>query len=117
MNKPSRERWSGVLRTGAVVVFAFVADAAWAVPTFSSAPVTTANEDAAYTYNIATTDTQAGNRLITATVLPAWLQLTNVNQANGSATLQGTPTQAQVGAHSVSLLVRNVVTNATATQA
>jgi hypothetical protein len=99
------------------VMLALLGDAAWAVPVFTTTPVTTANEDAPYTYDVATTDTQAGNRLITATVLPSWLQLTNVNQNNGTARLQGTPTQAQVGAHSVSLLVRNTVTNATATQA
>jgi hypothetical protein len=104
-------------RAAPFVMAVLLAETAWAVPAFTTAPVTTANEDAAYAYDIATTDPQAGNRLISATVLPSWLQLVNVNQTSGTPRLQGTPTQAQVGAHSVSLLVRNTVTNATATQA
>jgi hypothetical protein len=92
------------------------ADAALAVPRFTSTPVTSATEDSAYQYNIATADTQGGQRQVSATTLPAWLTLTNVNLSNGSARISGTPTQAHVGTHPVSLQVRNLTTNSTAVQ-
>ena len=52
---------------------------------------------------------------VSVPVLPAWLSLSNVGN-NGTARLSGTPTQAQVGNHAVSLLVTNTRTNTTATQ-
>ncbi|WMS87295.1 Ig-like domain-containing protein [Pleionea litopenaei] len=73
-------------------------------PTFtSSAPVVVA-EDALYTYSITTNDIDAGDTLaITASVIPSWLSL--VDNGNGTATLAGSPTNDDVGVHSVTLLV------------
>jgi hypothetical protein len=104
------------VRAVAALIFALAAQAAWAVPTFTSTPVTAVNEDSPYAYSITTNDTEVGTRLVTATVLPGWLQLANINIVAGTATLQGTPTQAQVGSHPVTLLVANQFTGSTATQ-
>lgn len=65
-------------------------------PVFTSSPATTANEDAAYAYAVATTDAQGDAATVTATSLPSWLTF-----ANG--VLSGTPTQANVGTHAVTL--------------
>ena len=99
----------------ALLALMLAAGAAHAVPFFTSTPVTTVNEDAEYRYDIRTADLQSGDRLVTAPCAPAWLSLTNVGN-NGTGRLSGTPTQAQVGTHAVSLLVTNTRTNATATQ-
>ena len=45
-------------------------------PSFDSTAVTTATQDALYSYNITTSDVDTGAALtITATTLPAWLTL------------------------------------------
>jgi hypothetical protein len=93
-----------------------VTETAVAVPRFTSTPVTSVNEDASYRYDISTADSQSGQRLVTAPTLPSWLSLSNVSQNNGTARITGTPTQAQVGTHSVALQVRNLTTNSTAVQ-
>jgi uncharacterized repeat protein (TIGR01451 family)/CSLREA domain-containing protein len=74
-------------------------------PSFTSTPVTTANEDAAYSYSITTADpdTAGSGRTITATTKPAWLTFTD--NGNGTATLTGTPTNSEVGSHNVVLQV------------
>ncbi|MBT0964320.1 putative Ig domain-containing protein, partial [Denitromonas iodatirespirans] len=73
-------------------------------PSFVSSAVTGATEDTAYSYSITTTDPDAGATLtITAPTLPAWLTLTD--NGDGTATLSGTPTNAEVGNHAVSLQV------------
>jgi hypothetical protein len=104
------------LRLLALLACVLGADAALAVPRFTSTPVTTANEDASYRYDIRTADSQGGLRRVTAPVLPAWLSLTNVNLSNGSARLSGTPTQAHVGTHAVTLQITSIFTNTTAVQ-
>ncbi|OQY18304.1 MAG: hypothetical protein B6I35_13235, partial [Anaerolineaceae bacterium 4572_32.2] len=59
-------------------------------PLFTSAPLTAATEDIAYTYHITATDADAGDVLtITAPILPGWLALTD--NGDGTATLSGTP--------------------------
>ena len=85
-------------------------------PSFTSTAVTAATEDVAYTYNITTTDPDTGDTLaITATTKPAWLTLTD--NGNGTATLGGTPTNAEVGNHAVTLVVTDSgVGNLTANQ-
>jgi hypothetical protein len=103
-------------RVGIFAALLLLAEAAFAVPRFTSAPVTAATEDAAYRYDITTTDSESGQRQVTATALPSWLTLSNVTLTNGRARLSGLPTQAQVGTHSVSLQVRNLRTNSTAAQ-
>ncbi len=75
-------------------------------PEFTSMPVTVATEDVTYTYNIAATDVDVGDVLgITATVRPSWLNITD--HGNGTATLSGTPTNADVGDHAITLQVRD----------
>lgn len=99
-----------------LVACVLAADAALAVPRFTSTPVTSAEEEANYRYEIRTADTRGGRRRVTAPVLPAWLSLTNASLSNGSARLSGRPTQADVGVHTVTLQVTNIVTDATAFQ-
>ena len=84
-------------------------------PTFNSTPVTVATEDLLYTYNITAADVDVGDTLtITAPVSPTWLIL--ADNGDGTATLGGTPTNEDVGDHSVRLQVEDSV-GATATQA
>ena len=81
-------------------------------PTFGSTPVTAANEDAAYAYAISADDVDAGDTLtISASTLPAWLTLTD--NGDGTASLAGTPTNAEVGDHAVTLEVSDGTTTAT----
>ncbi len=74
-------------------------------PTFTSAPVIEATEDVAYSYTITTGDVDGTPLTISATTLPAWLNL--VDKGDGTATLSGTPTNAEMGDHSVGLEVSN----------
>ncbi len=85
---------------------AVVAAAANNPPTFTSTPPTSATAGSAYQYAIATADPDEGDtRTITAPTLPAWLTLTA--SGSGTATLSGTPTAANVGAHQVVLHVQD----------
>ena len=71
-------------------------------PAFASTPVTAATEDSAYAYAITATDVDAADTLtIGASTLPAWLTLTD--NGDGTASLTGTPTNAEVGDHAVTL--------------
>ena len=72
-------------------------------PTFTSTPVTSAASAVAYKYTITTTDADGDSRTITALTLPAWLTL--VDNHNGTATLSGTPSDANAGANSLVLRV------------
>jgi hypothetical protein len=73
-------------------------------PEFSSTAVTAVDEDALYSYAIVATDADGTSGLsITATTKPDWLDLTD--NGSGSATLSGTPTNAEVGSHQVVLSV------------
>ncbi len=75
-------------------------------PAFTSTPITTGVQDTPYTYTLTTTDPDLpmGDVLtLTAPTLPAWLTLTD--HGDGTATLTGTPTNAEVGAHPVLLRV------------
>lgn len=75
-----------------------------APPVFTSAPVTAATEDAPYSYAITTSDPDAGDTLtITAPTLTAWLTL--ADNGDGTASLTGTPANANVGVHNVTLRV------------
>jgi len=83
-------------------------------PEFTSTPVTAATEDVTYTYSILVSDVDAGDTLvITAVMLPGWLILDD--HGDGTATLSGTPTDAEIGDHSVGLEVKDAA-GATATQ-
>ncbi len=73
-------------------------------PTFTSAPVATATQDAPYTYTVTAEDIDVGDTLtITAESAPAWLTL--IDHGDGTATLSGTPANADVGEHAITLRV------------
>ena len=77
-----------------------------------STPVTAATEDSAYAYAITATDVDAADTLtIGASTLPAWLTLTD--NGDGTASLTGTPTNAEVGDHAVTLSVSDGTTTDT----
>ncbi|MCI2228835.1 Ig-like domain-containing protein, partial [Polaribacter sp. MSW13] len=70
-------------------------------PTFTSVPVTSVNENAAYSYTITTNDIDGDGQIVTATTSPSWLTLTStttVSTLAGSGTgdfSDGTGTAAQ----------------------
>lgn len=72
-------------------------------PTFTSTPPTAATEDAAYAYNVTTSDPNGDAVTITASGLPGWLMLTD--NGDGTATLSGTPGSGDVGDATVTLTV------------
>ena len=77
-------------------------------PTFTSTPTTSVDEDAVYTYDITTDDADGDTLTITASTLgggslPAWLTFTD--NGDGTATLTGTPTNADVGSYNIELNV------------
>ncbi|MFV2069194.1 MAG: putative Ig domain-containing protein, partial [Pirellulales bacterium] len=74
-------------------------------PSFQSTAVTSATEDALYTYSIVTTDPDPGDPLMITAVptLPSWLNLTD--NGNGTATLTGTPRNKDIGGNPVTLRV------------
>jgi len=72
-------------------------------PAFTSTPITAATRDVPYTYNITAADDNGDALIITATTLPTWLTL--VDHGDGTATLSGTPTEADAGEHEVVLRV------------
>ena len=81
-------------------------------PTFTSTALTEATEDAAYSYDVATSDDDAGDTLvITAPTLPDWLALSD--NGDGTAELTGTPGADDVGEHDVSLQVSDGADTAT----
>jgi aspartate 1-decarboxylase len=76
-------------------------------PAFTSTAITAANEDGAYSYTAAASDVDVGDSLtLSAPVLPAWLTFTP-----GTGELSGTPTNAEVGDHDVTLRVSDGVSN------
>ncbi|MFG0456833.1 putative Ig domain-containing protein [Shewanella mangrovisoli] len=73
-------------------------------PTISSTAVTSATQDAAYSYTLVATDSDVGDSLtLSAVTLPSWLSF---NAATG--VLSGTPTNANVGSHAVLLRATDV---------
>ncbi|MFT6901278.1 MAG: plastocyanin [Colwellia sp.] len=73
------------------------------LPNFTSTGVTAATEDSNYSYNIIASDSDDTNLTIIATTQPTWL--TVADNGNGTATLSGLPTNANVGSNSVVLSV------------
>jgi hypothetical protein len=71
-------------------------------PVFTSTAPTTVNEDSPYTYTATATDADGDTLTFTAPTRPAWLTFDA-----GTRTLSGTPTQAQVGTHNVTLAVND----------
>ena len=75
-------------------------------PAITSTAVTAVDEDAAYSYPVVASDADGDSAALTAPVLPAWLTFTPAAAgASTSATLTGTPTNAEVGVHNVTLRV------------
>ena len=73
-------------------------------PSFTSAPVTSVNQNDPYVYNVVVTDPDVGDTLvIDASTLPAWLTFTD--NGNGTAALSGTPSNSDLGMHTVVLRV------------
>ena len=71
-------------------------------PVFDTDPITTINEDSEYTYNITVSDEDGQIHVITAPTKPSWITLTD-NQ-NNTATLTGTPLQADNGDNAVTIV-------------
>ncbi len=72
-------------------------------PVFTSTPVTVAKEDTNYVYFITATDADGDYLYFSTEVIPNWMTFTVTG--NGVATLQGIPTQNNVGDNVVSILV------------
>ena len=77
--------------------FTFTISSVNDAPEFLSNPALEASEDQLYAYNLAFEDdlTEAGNLILTAPTLPAWLTLINYN--DGTALLSGTPDNSHAG--------------------
>ena len=71
-------------------------------PVFDTDPITTINEDSEYTYNITVSDEDGQIHVITAPTKPSWITLTD-NEDN-TATLTGTPLQADNGDNAVTIV-------------
>ncbi|MGI2091670.1 Ig-like domain-containing protein [Shewanella oncorhynchi] len=70
-------------------------------PTISSTAVTAATQDAAYSYNLVASDSDTGDSLtLSAVTKPSWLSFTA-----STGLLSGTPSNADVGSHAVTLRV------------
>ncbi|MEM7550921.1 MAG: putative Ig domain-containing protein [Bacteroidota bacterium] len=73
-------------------------------PFFTSSPVTGAIQNVSYTYNITTDDVDATDEVSVSLISgPSWLSFNE--QANGMATLQGIPTNADLGSNEVEIQV------------
>ncbi len=104
-------------RNGSVLMITHKADVTWGnmtitplasnlSPHFTSTPVTSAEIEQLYTYNITASDPNAGDTLsISATTLPGWLTLTD--NGDKTAILTGLPTISDVGINEVELLVED----------
>ena len=83
---------------------AYVVFAASGAPTITSTPVTSATEDAAYSYDVNATDPDVGDTLTySLTTAPTGM---TINATTGL--ISWTPTNAQVGANAVTVRVRDV---------
>ncbi len=81
-------------------------------PSFTSVPITVATEDSLYSYSITASDPDSGDSLnISGTVVPSWLTLTD--NGDGTGSLEGTPTNGEVGDHGIQLHVSDGTLSAT----
>ena len=85
---------------GFTIVVANVNDA----PTITSTALTSATQDAAYSYTMVASDSDAGDSVtLSAVTVPSWLSFNA-----GTGVLSGTPTNANVGSHAVVLRATDV---------
>lgn len=81
------------------------------LPVFTSTPITSAIVGQLYTYNVVATDADVpfGDDLETVlhlTTLPSWLSY--VNNGDGTGTLSGTPTLADLGSSTINFLAEDI---------
>ena len=89
--------------------FSITADNINDPPVFESTPITSIQEDALYQYNVEVTDPDVGDELTLVSIsIPAWLTFEVPEDANGSGTLTGTPSNADVGFHDIRLQVTDI---------
>ncbi|AWB67172.1 hypothetical protein C2869_12320 [Saccharobesus litoralis] len=74
-------------------------------PTITSTPSTSVNEDAAYNYTISATDVESSTLVYGQASIPSWLTFNSSTQV-----LSGTPSNSEVGNHTVSLQVSDGTT-------
>jgi LPXTG-site transpeptidase (sortase) family protein len=99
---------NGGADTSAAQTFVINVNAVNDLPSFTSSPLTSATQNAPYTYNVTTADPDTGDTLvIDASTLPAWLTFTDNHDR--TATLSGTPSNSDVGSHPVVLRVTDGV--------
>jgi|GEM_PF-1885425 len=72
-------------------------------PVFVSVPLTAAEQDMLFTYEVQADDVDGDALLLTAPELPGWLMLTD--HGDGTATLSGMPGSGDAGSHAVRLRV------------
>ncbi len=98
---------NGGVDTSTTQTFTITVNSINDAPVLSSTAPTSGTQDLAYTYNIVVEDPDSGDSLTITNVaaLPAWLTLTD--NGDGTATLTGTPTNAEIGDHSVELQVED----------
>ncbi|MGR3278198.1 putative Ig domain-containing protein [Acaryochloris marina NIES-2412] len=70
-------------------------------PVFTSSPVTNIEANQPYTYTVTTSDPENDPLTLSASTLPSWL--TFVDNGDGTATVSGTPTPADLGLHTFTL--------------
>jgi len=100
--REARAIWSCIVALAAVLLGTDAAAQQLIAPQFISAPVTSVDERAGYSYDIVVVDPELLDTVaITAPTLPAWLTFTD--NGDRTASLSGVPTQAQVGVHNVVL--------------
>jgi hypothetical protein len=93
----------GVAKNGVRDIGAFEIGSTNVAPEFTSTEITSASSGTEYTYEITTSDTDGDVLAITSEELPSWLTLTD--NEDGTATLSGTPTNANAGSPSITLHV------------
>jgi hypothetical protein len=80
-------------------------------PIFMSDPVTTATEDAVYSYSIVANDYDVSDDLVLSEVsAPDWVT-SFTDHGDGTATISGTPRNADVGNHSVTIRASDTKVN------
>jgi hypothetical protein len=72
-------------------------------PFFTSTPVDSVLEDVEYIYSVIVEDVDVGDILFISGTYPNWLTL--IDHGDGTAELSGTPTNDDVGDHSVELII------------